>query len=196
MFCIDNLLDRIHFRSCRGSVPARIRITRHGEPKPLPLSFSLSLSLARTHSLSLNRSRSLSPSLSLFLPPALSRSSLLLSPSISIFLTLYFSLLLSLALLSRYFSLTRSLAVCLSCSLALSRLLALALSFTLARPATFFADELNGSMAPYTPPSIIPPSSFVLLSSLELSDTKIYAPQIRAFLGNAAHLCQVRDSRS
>jgi len=35
-------------------------------------------------------------------------------------------------------------------------------------------------------------SSFsVLLSSLELSDTKVYEPQIRALLGTASHLCEV-----
>jgi len=33
------------------------------------------------------------------------------------------------------------------------------------------------------------PSS--LLYSLELSDTKIYEPQIRAFLGTASHFCKV-----
>ena len=31
----------------------------------------------------------------------------------------------------------------------------------------------------------------LLLSSLELSDTKVYAPQIRALLGIAAHVCTV-----
>ena len=35
------------------------------------------------------------------------------------------------------------------------------------------------------------PSSSLLLSSLELSDTKVYALQIRARLGTAAHLCKV-----
>jgi len=34
-------------------------------------------------------------------------------------------------------------------------------------------------------------SSSLLLSSLELSDTKVYAPQIRARLGTAAHFCEV-----
>ena len=34
-------------------------------------------------------------------------------------------------------------------------------------------------------------SSSLLLSSLELSDTEVYAPQIRALLGNASHLCAV-----
>ena len=34
-------------------------------------------------------------------------------------------------------------------------------------------------------------SSSSLLSNLELSDTKVYAPQIRARLGTAAHLCEV-----
>jgi len=34
-------------------------------------------------------------------------------------------------------------------------------------------------------------SSSLLLSSLELSDTKVYAPQIRALLGTAAHFCEV-----
>ena len=34
-------------------------------------------------------------------------------------------------------------------------------------------------------------SSSLLLSSQEFSDTKVYAPQIRALLGVAAHLCQV-----
>jgi len=34
-------------------------------------------------------------------------------------------------------------------------------------------------------------SSYLLLSSLELSDTTIYEPQIRALLGTASHFCQV-----
>jgi len=34
-------------------------------------------------------------------------------------------------------------------------------------------------------------SSSLLLSSLELSDTKVYEPYIRARLGTAAHLCEV-----
>ena len=37
----------------------------------------------------------------------------------------------------------------------------------------------------------IPSSSSVSLSSLELSDTKVYEPQIRALLGTAAHFCEV-----
>ena len=35
-------------------------------------------------------------------------------------------------------------------------------------------------------------SSSLLLSSLELSDTKVYEPYIRARLGTAAHLCRVK----
>jgi len=35
-----------------------------------------------------------------------------------------------------------------------------------------------------------PPSS-LLLSCLELGDTKVYEPQIRALLGTAAHFCEV-----
>ena len=34
-------------------------------------------------------------------------------------------------------------------------------------------------------------SFFKLLSSLELSDAKVYEPYIRARLGTAAHLCEV-----
>jgi len=34
-------------------------------------------------------------------------------------------------------------------------------------------------------------SSSLLLSSLELSDTEVYAPYIRARLGTAAHFCEV-----
>ena len=34
-------------------------------------------------------------------------------------------------------------------------------------------------------------SSSLLLSSLELSGTKVYEPKIRALLGTAAHFCQV-----
>ena len=34
-------------------------------------------------------------------------------------------------------------------------------------------------------------SSSLLLSCLELSDTTIYEPQIRALLGTASHFCQV-----
>jgi len=34
-------------------------------------------------------------------------------------------------------------------------------------------------------------SSSLLLSSLELSDTTIYEPYIRALLGTASHFCQV-----
>jgi len=33
--------------------------------------------------------------------------------------------------------------------------------------------------------------SSLLLSSLELSDTKVYKPEIRARLGTAAHFCEV-----
>ena len=33
--------------------------------------------------------------------------------------------------------------------------------------------------------------SYLLLSSLELSDTKVYAPQVRALLGTASHFCGV-----
>ena len=36
-------------------------------------------------------------------------------------------------------------------------------------------------------------SSSLLLSSLELSDTKVYEPYIRALLGTAAHICKVVD---
>jgi hypothetical protein len=36
-----------------------------------------------------------------------------------------------------------------------------------------------------------PSSSFLLLSSLELSDTTIHEPYIRALLGTAPHVCQV-----
>ena len=32
--------------------------------------------------------------------------------------------------------------------------------------------------------------SSLLLSSLELSDTKVYGPEIRALLGTASHLCE------
>jgi len=31
----------------------------------------------------------------------------------------------------------------------------------------------------------------LLLSSLELSDSKVYEPQIRALLGTASHFCEV-----
>jgi len=34
-------------------------------------------------------------------------------------------------------------------------------------------------------------SSSLLLSSLELSDTKVYEPHIRALLGTASHFCEV-----
>jgi len=34
-------------------------------------------------------------------------------------------------------------------------------------------------------------SSSLLLSSLELSDTKVYEPYIRALLGTATHFCEV-----
>ena len=34
-------------------------------------------------------------------------------------------------------------------------------------------------------------SSSLLLSSLELSDTQVYEPQIRALLGTASHFCKV-----
>ena len=36
-------------------------------------------------------------------------------------------------------------------------------------------------------PETLNPSSSLLLSSLELSATKVYEPQIRALLGTAAH---------
>ena len=35
-------------------------------------------------------------------------------------------------------------------------------------------------------------SSSLFFSSLELSDTKVFEPQIRALLGTAAHFCKVR----
>ena len=38
-------------------------------------------------------------------------------------------------------------------------------------------------------------SSSLLLSSLELSNTTIYEPYIRALLGTASHFCQVRRAR-
>ena len=38
-------------------------------------------------------------------------------------------------------------------------------------------------------------ASSCLLSSLELSDTKVYAPKIRALLGTAAHFCEVVSRR-
>jgi len=34
-------------------------------------------------------------------------------------------------------------------------------------------------------------SSFLLLSSLELSDTQVYEPYIRALLGTDSHFCEV-----
>ena len=36
-----------------------------------------------------------------------------------------------------------------------------------------------------------PPSSSLLLSSLELSNTQVYEPWIRTLLGTASHLCEV-----
>ena len=36
-----------------------------------------------------------------------------------------------------------------------------------------------------------PSSSASLLSSLELGDRKVYAPEIRALLGTASHICEV-----
>ena len=41
---------------------------------------------------------------------------------------------------------------------------------------------------------VLPSSSSLLLSSLELSDTKVYQPLVRALLGTAAHFCQVVGS--
>ena len=38
--------------------------------------------------------------------------------------------------------------------------------------------------------ALVVPSSLLLLSSLELSDTTIYEPQIRALLGTASHFCE------
>ena len=38
-------------------------------------------------------------------------------------------------------------------------------------------------------------SSSLLLSSLELSDTQVYEPQIRALLGTAAHFCPSSHTR-
>ena len=40
-------------------------------------------------------------------------------------------------------------------------------------------------------PNAVSSSSSLLLSSLELSDTKVYEPEIRARLGTAAHFCKV-----
>ena len=41
------------------------------------------------------------------------------------------------------------------------------------------------------PQPATPSSSSLLLSSLELSDTTLYEPQIRARLGTTAHFCEV-----
>jgi len=38
---------------------------------------------------------------------------------------------------------------------------------------------------------VVPHTSSFLLSSLELSDTKVYAPHIRAVLGTASHFCEL-----
>jgi len=43
---------------------------------------------------------------------------------------------------------------------------------------------------PFSPRSTFSSSS-LLLSSLELSDVKVYEPQIRALLGTASHFCEV-----
>jgi len=40
-------------------------------------------------------------------------------------------------------------------------------------------------------PEALNPSSSLLLSGLELSDTQVYEPQIRALLGTAPHFCEV-----
>jgi len=48
----------------------------------------------------------------------------------------------------------------------------------------------DGSSANPNPETrILHPSSSFLLSSLELSDTKVYEPATRARLGTAAHFC-------
>ena len=47
------------------------------------------------------------------------------------------------------------------------------------------------SVGVYRMPVPEPVSSSLLLSSLELSDAKVYEPQTRARLGTAAHFCEV-----
>ena len=48
----------------------------------------------------------------------------------------------------------------------------------------------NGCACPPRVPCAASSSSFLLLSSLELSDTTIYEPSIRALLGIASHFCE------
>jgi len=40
------------------------------------------------------------------------------------------------------------------------------------------------------------PSSSLLLSRLELSDAKVYEPEMGALLGTASHFCEVVDLKS
>jgi len=53
-----------------------------------------------------------------------------------------------------------------------------------AQEAAFIISEQKGVLAALS-------SSSLLLSSLELSDTKVYEPQIRARLGTAAHFLRI-----
>ena len=41
----------------------------------------------------------------------------------------------------------------------------------------------------------VPSSSSLILSSLKLSDTKVYGPQLRALRGTASHFCEVLATR-
>ena len=49
-------------------------------------------------------------------------------------------------------------------------------------------DGENENTMMTVPPSLL---TTLLLSSLELSDTKVYEPQIRALLGTASRFCEV-----
>jgi len=54
--------------------------------------------------------------------------------------------------------------------------------------------EYPGEMGPLEAGAlreVIPSSSSLLLSSLELSDTQVCEPKIRALLGTASHFCEV-----
>jgi hypothetical protein len=51
--------------------------------------------------------------------------------------------------------------------------------------------SFSGTPGDLKPESLNFFSSYLLLSSQELSDTKVYEPKIRALLGTAQHLCEV-----
>ena len=57
------------------------------------------------------------------------------------------------------------------------------------RPLSLKREEDSGEEGRHVVGALLPPSSSLVLSSLESSGSKVHEPQIRALLGTAAHFC-------